>query len=59
MRADRLLFFEKKKDSENPKLFNDVCVLFKHSNFCSRILEMQSKRPRLQNVSRGHAPIPS
>ena len=24
-----------------------ICVLFKHFNFCSRMLEMHSKRPRL------------
>ena len=36
--------------------FNDVYLLFKHSNFCSRMLEMHSKRPRFQNFSRGHAP---
>ena len=59
IRAGQLSFFGKKKDPEKPKLFNDVCVLFKHSNFCSKILEMQSKRPRLQNVSRGHAPVSS
>ena len=44
-------FGKKKNDPKKPKLFSDVCVLFKHSNFCSRILEMQSKRPRLQNDS--------
>lgn len=36
---------------KKPK-FNDLCVLFKHSNFCSRMLEMHSKRPRFQNFSR-------
>ena len=36
---------------KKPK-FNDVCVLFKHSNFCSRMLEMHSKRPRFPNFSR-------
>ena len=35
--------------------FNKVCILFKHSNFCSRMLEMHSaypKRPRFQTFSR-------
>ena len=32
---------------KEPK-FNDVCVLFKQSNFCSRIPEMHSKMPRFQ-----------
>ena len=32
--------------------FNDVCVLFKHSNFCSRMLEMHSKRPKFENFFR-------
>ena len=36
---------------KKPK-FNDVCVQFKRSNFCCRMLEMHSKRPRLQNFSR-------
>ena len=39
---------------KKPK-FNDVCILFKHSNFCSRVLEMHSKRPRFQNFSKGQA----
>ena len=39
---------------KKPK-FNDACVLFKHSNFCSRMLEMHSKRPRFQNFPMGHA----
>ena len=34
--------------------FNDVCVLFKHSNFCSRMLEMHSEKPSFQNFLRGH-----
>ena len=29
--------------------FNNVCVLFKTSKFCSRILKMYSTRPRFQN----------
>ena len=32
---------------KKPK-FNDVCVLFKHTNFCSRMLEIHSKRPKFQ-----------
>ena len=40
---------------KKPK-FNDLCVLFKHSNFCSRMLEMHSKRPRFQNFSRNLQP---
>ena len=32
---------------KKPK-FSDVCFLSKHSNFCSRMLEMHCKRPRLQ-----------
>ena len=28
----------------------------KHSNFCSGMMEMHSKRPRFQNISRRHAP---
>ena len=36
--------------------FNDVHVLFKHSKFCSRMLEMHSEKPSFQNFSRGHAP---
>ena len=35
----------------------DVCVLYKPSNFCSRKLEMHSKRPRFQNFSR-NSPLP-
>ena len=38
---------------KKPK-FNDVCLLFKHSNFCSRMLEMHSKGPRFQNFGGGH-----
>ena len=38
------------------KKFNDVCVLFKHSNFCSRMLEMHSKRPSFQFFSQKLAP---
>ena len=34
----------------NPK-FNDVCVLFKHSNFCSRMLEMHSMHPNFSRNS--------
>ena len=41
--------------NKKPKV-NDVCVLFKYSKFWSRMLEMHSKRPRYQNVSRGVAP---
>ena len=37
--------------SPKPK-FNDFCVLFKHSNFCFRKLEIHSKRPRYENFSR-------
>ena len=36
---------------KKPK-FNDVCVLFKQSNFCSRMLEMYFKKPRFQNFSK-------
>ena len=36
---------------KKPK-FNNVCVLFKHSNFCSRLLKMCTKRPRFQTFSR-------
>ena len=36
---------------KKPK-FNDVCVLFEHSYFCYRMLEMHSKRPRFQTFSR-------
>ena len=36
---------------KKPK-FNDVCVLFKQSNFCSRMLEMHFKKPRFQNFSK-------
>ena len=42
----RLLFFGK-KGPKVPK-FDVLCVLFKHSNFCSRMQEMHSKRPRFQ-----------
>ena len=31
-------------------------VLFKNSNFCSRMLEMHCKRPRFQNFSPGAKP---
>ena len=31
---------------------NDVYVLFKHSHFCFRMLEMHPKRPRFQSFSR-------
>ena len=37
---------------KKPK-FNDVCVLFKSSNFSSRILEMYSKTPRFHKFSGG------
>ena len=37
---------------KNKSKFNNVCVLSKHSNFCSRLLKMHSKRPRFQNFSR-------
>ena len=40
--------FRWKKGPKNSKI-NDLCVLFKHCNFCSRMLETQSKRPRFQN----------
>ena len=53
--TDHLLFFEYYPHLnrvlmywhriKKPK-FNDVCALYKHSNFCSRMLEMHSKRPR-------------
>ena len=37
---------------KKPK-FNDVtCVLFKHSTFCCRMLEMHYWRPRFQTFSR-------
>ena len=36
---------------EKPKL-NDVYALFKHSNFCAKMLKMHSKRPRYQSFSR-------
>ena len=36
---------------KKPK-FNDVCVLFKQSNFCSRMLEMHFKKPRFQTFSK-------
>ena len=54
-----LLFFENYPPPPQPKPeINDVCVLFKHSNFRSTMLEMYSKRPRSQNFSEGHAPGP-
>ena len=37
---------------KNKPKFNNVCVLCKHSIFCSRLLKMHSKRPRFQNFSR-------
>ena len=40
---------------KKPK-FNDVCVLFKQSNFYSKKLEMYSERPRFQNFSRNLHP---
>ena len=40
--------------------FNDVYVLLKHSDFCSGMPEMHSKRPRFKKVLGGrHAPRPS
>ena len=39
---------------KKPK-FNDVCVLFKHSNFFSRMLEIHSKRPKFQNFFPGNS----
>ena len=57
----RLLFFGNYPDLKRalmcfhwikePK-FNEVCVLFKQSNFCSRIPEMHSKMPRFQTFPR-------
>ena len=42
--------------------FNDICVLFKHSNFlhqnAGKIMH-PNKRPRFQIFSRGHVPGPS
>ena len=32
--------------------FNDVCVLLKHANFCSRMLEIHFKTVRFQNFPR-------
>ena len=40
---------------QKPK-FNDVCVLFKHSNFCSRVPEIHSKRPRFKHFCHGPCP---
>ena len=34
--------------------FNDVCVLFKHSNFCSRMLEMHSRCIQIFPGTRAH-----
>ena len=42
---------------KKPK-FNNVCVLFKNSNFCSRMLEMYSKMPRFHKFSRGGGVCP-
>ena len=53
-----LLFFENYPPPPPNQSQNDVCVLFKHSNFHSTMLEMHSKRPRSQNFSEGHAPGP-
>ena len=39
--------------------FNYDCVLFKHSNFCSRMLEMHSKKPRFQIFLQKPAPYKS
>ena len=52
----RLIFFGNYPPPPPKSKFNDVYLLFKHSNFCSRMLEMHSKRPRFQNFSRGHVP---
>ena len=38
--------------NKKPKL-NDVCVPFKNSNFCSRMLKMYSKRSRFQKFPGG------
>ena len=39
--------------------FNDVCVLFKHSNFCSRMLEIHSMHSNFSRNSRSQvAPLP-
>ena len=46
-----------KLSPQKPKV-NDVCVLCKYSNFRSRILGMQSNRPRFQNFSSGHVHAP-
>ena len=43
---------------KKPK-FSDVYVLFKHSNFCSRILQMHSKWSRFQHFFPRHAPDPT
>ena len=48
-------FCAPQRDTQKSK-FNDVYLLFTHSNFCSGMLEMHSKRPRFQNFSRRHAP---
>ena len=51
----RLIFFG--NYSPLPPWADDVYLPFKHSNFCSGMLEMHSKRPRFQNFYRGHAPV--
>ena len=57
----RLLFFGNYPDFKRAFMFchwikepkvNDVCVLFKQYNFCSRIPEMHSKMPRFQTFPR-------
>ena len=40
---------------KKPK-FNDVCILFKHSHFCSRVPEIHSKRPRFKHFCHGPCP---
>ena len=40
---------------QKPK-FNDFGILFEHANFCSRMLEMHSNRPRFQNLFSRRAP---
>ena len=42
---------------KKPK-FNNVCVLFKHSDFCLRMMEMHFKGPRCHYFSGGHVPGP-
>lgn len=54
MWTHRLLFFGKYPQ----KAKNYVYVMFKHLNFCSRMLEMHWKRSRFQNFSKGMPPDP-